>query len=171
MLKSIKLFAGVLLCVPLLFACGYRFSGGGDLPRGIRAVYVQMFDNRTAETGLENTITNDLIYELTRSGKVTVTDRERADAVLSGVIRALYIVTVARKSENAALERRVTVSVDLKLTDSDGKVVWSTKGFSANETYEVADAKLTTEKNKTDAIVALSKRLAERAFNRMTEDF
>lgn len=171
MLRSVTIAVLLWGCCLMATACGYRFTGGGDLPEGVRTINVATLVNRTAETGLENVITNDLIYEFTRSGKAAVTERSKADAVLSGVIRSLGIATVSHKGENVAFERRVTVLVDLKLTDAADNTIWSVRNFSANETYEVESDKLSTEQNKKEAIAQLSKRLAEKAYNRMTEDF
>ena len=171
MRKNRKALWILVLCWTTVAACGYRFTGGGDLPEGIRKISVTILENRTQETGLENVVTNDLIYEFTRSGKAEVTDREQADAILSGVIRSMRTATVTHRGEQTALERRVTISVDLKLTDQAGEALWAVKGLSANETYVVESDKLDTEENKREAIAELSKRLAEKVFNRMTGDF
>ena len=68
-------------------------------------------------------------------------------------------------------ERRVTVTVDLKLTNPEGRLIWSAIGVSANEAYDVMSDKLATEQNRRNAISVLSKRLAERVYSRLTDDF
>jgi len=161
----------VLLCCLSVGACGYRFTGGGDLPEGVRKISVTILENRTGETGFENVLTNDLIFEFTRSGKASVTDREAADAVLSGVIQSMRDNTVSRETEQTAIERRVTISVDLRLVDTGGEILWAVKGLSANETYDVESDKLATEQNKRIALVKLSNRFAEKVFSSMTDDF
>jgi len=161
----------LLLCCLAVAACGYRFTGGGDLPAGIGSVSISVLENRTTETGLENLITNDLIYQFTRSGKATVTDKDKSDAQLTGVIKSTRENTVSRSGTLTAVERRVTVTVDLKLTDREGRVIWATKDFSANEIYEVEVINVLTEENKKEALIKLSERLAENVYNRMTEDF
>ena len=73
----IKKYAWALILLgSFLSACGYRFAGGGSLPSGITSISVEMFENRTGETGVENIITNDLIYEFTRHEQVVVTGSE-----------------------------------------------------------------------------------------------
>ncbi len=42
-----------LLACLFLAACGYHFSGGGQLPGDISTISVEVFENRTIETGLE----------------------------------------------------------------------------------------------------------------------
>ena len=152
-------------------ACGYRFAGSGSFPAGIKSVRISILENRTSETGMENIITNDLIYEVTRDKKVALTSMDKADALLSGVIKSMSIETISRRGTHSSLERRVTVTVDLKLTGPNGRVIWSARGVSANEAYDVMSDKPATEQNRRDAISVLSKRLAEKVYNRITADF
>jgi len=127
----------IFLLLSLFSACGYRFAGGGSFPGGIKTVCISMFENRTAETGVESMFTNDLIYEVTRAGKVTVTSEDTAEAILSGVIKSTNTVAIAHSGTHESLERRVSVTVALKLTDPNGKIIWATSGISENESYDV----------------------------------
>lgn len=153
------------------FGCGYKFSGGGDLPAGIKSICVTVFENRTFETGIENIITNALIYEFTRDGKITVTGKDGADAVLSGVIDSISAGTISHRGEYTSVERRVKMMVDLKLTHKDGRIIWTAKGVSENEAYQVTSDKVSTQHNKLNAISVLSKRLAEKVYYSLTDNF
>lgn len=152
-------------------SCGYRFAGGGDLPGGIKSIYIKTFANRTSETGIENFLTGDVIYEFTRSGKAAISKEENAEASLSGIIRSLTIGSVSRKDSHTSRERRVALLVDLKLTGQDGSIIWVLKGVSANEAYAVSSDKSSTEHNKRAAIKILSKRMAEKIYYRLTDNF
>lgn len=162
----------IVLALGLLFSgCGYHFAGGGSLPADIKSISISMLKNRTAETGVENVFTNDIIYEVTRDKKVRLTNTENADATLTGMIASMRTDTISRTGQYTSAERRVKVVVDLKLTDRDGQLIWSVKGLSANEEYDVASDKQVTEQNRQAAISELSKRLAETIYNRLTDDF
>ena len=161
----------IVFFLVFLSGCGYRFTGGGNFPAGIKRIYVVTFKNRTSETGAENIFTNDLIYEITRDKKVVLTSQNKADALLSGIIKSMNITTISRRGTHSSLERRVTIVADVKLTDPDGRVMWSANNVSANEAYDVLSDKLATEQNRRNAILVLSKRLAERLYARMTDDF
>ncbi len=152
-------------------ACGYRFSGGGDLPGGVEQVSVGIFGNRSAETGVEGIISNDIIYEFTRNGKKFTYQREAASAVLSGSVLSVTTRSISRQSLHNIKEREVTVTVSLKMTDPEGAVLWQAPRISENEEYEVADNRGTTERNKRAAIVKLSRRLAEKIYHQMTDNF
>jgi outer membrane lipopolysaccharide assembly protein LptE/RlpB len=152
-------------------ACGYRFAGSGSLPGGIQTIAIEILENRTAETGLENTITNDLIYEFSRRGRRVQKDSKKAEAVLTGVIVSERIATISRQAQQSALARRVQINVSLKLTGSDGEVKWSASGISEFQDYNVTTDKQANEISKRRAIEALSKKLAEKVFNRLTDNF
>jgi outer membrane lipopolysaccharide assembly protein LptE/RlpB len=167
-----KKYAWAIILLGSLFsACGYRFAGGGSLPSGITSVSVEMFQNRSAETGVETIITNDLIYEFTRHEQVVVTGSDKADAILTGVVQSISERTISHRGEYTSDERRVVVNVDLQLKNKSGGVIWSAKGVSENEAYKVMSGKQSTERSKRLAIQRLSKRLAENIFNRLTADF
>ncbi len=168
-----KYFWTIILLGIIFSACGYRFAGEGNLPSNVKSIFIKILENRTGETGVENVFTNDLIYEFTRDRKVVLTSSDKADAILTGVIKYMRIRTISRKGSHTPLERRVQVAVDLKLTDTDGSVIWSAKGVSTNEAYNVDpdNNKHVTEQNRRVAIAALSKRLAEKVYNDLTADF
>ena len=167
-----KRYARAIILFWLLFsACGYQFVGGGSFPSGITSISIEMFKNRTSETGVESIITNDLIYELTRHEQVVVTGSDKADAILTGVIKSISERTISHTGKYTSNERRVEVKVDLKLTGQSGGVIWSSKDISDNEAYKVSSTKQVTERNKKVAIKRLSKRLSETIFNRLTADF
>jgi hypothetical protein len=155
--------------VVMIWGCGYRFTGGGDFPFQVKSIFVPVFENRTAETGIENVVTNDFIYEMTRSSKVNVVEREVADAILWGVITSLSTETMSRSGTQMPLERRVRMFLDLKLADRQGKVLWASRGFSDDESYQVSPDKFSTEQRKRVAINTLSKRMAEMVYYQLTD--
>ncbi len=161
----------VLAVCLLISACGYRFSGGGNLPEGVTRLSVGVLENRTRETGLENMISNEVINYFTRFENVQMTDKDDADACLSGIIKSANTHTIAHRTTHASTERRIRVVLDLKLTTPDGRLLWKAEDISEDETYVVASEKLRTEQNKKSALLILSERIAERIYYRMTDNF
>ena len=141
------------------------------MPEGIKSLSIKMLKNRTSETGAENIFTNDLIYEITSFGKVVLTKEDSADGILTGVIESMRIHAISHRDSYTSLERRVIVTLSLKLTDQTGRVMWSAKDFSVSKDYIVSSDKQTTERNRREAIKTLSKRFAEKVYNRLTDDF
>ena len=156
-----------------LTACGYHFAGSGDFPAGVSRVFIPILENRSAETGAESILTNDLIYEFTRSRKESLAqDRSSADSILTGTIVTILVENIARSTVSTAVERRVTGILNLRLESPDGRILWASGNIVERQAYSVVDGnKTATDQNKSDAIAVVSKKLAESAFNRLTDDF
>ena len=56
----------MILCAVLVAACGYRFAGQGQYPKDVQHIFIEVFENRTSKTGIERTVTNQVIFEFTR---------------------------------------------------------------------------------------------------------
>lgn len=160
-----------LITVMLLSGCGYGFSGGGPFPFNIKRLAVDVFENRTRETGLETTVTNDLVYEITRSRQVELVRKDGADAVMVGVLKSLSDETISRSGTITANERRVVLTVDVRLEGPDGQALRRVEGLVENEAYVVGSDSAGTEANRKAALAVLSRRLAEKIYARLTEDF
>ena len=165
--------AAIILCFCLLLcSCGYGFAGGGGAPKGLNTIFVRMIENQTAEIGAEIVLTNQLKNEFTRKYKGEVVSEDQAEGILSGRITGIRSWTIARRSAQSALEKRVSVTIDLTLKNQSGEVVWFTRGMSGSEVYTVSQTdKSLTENNKRTAIELVCLRLGEEAYYRMTDDF
>ena len=167
-----KFGAIIILIAVLCCACGYRFGEQGGFPGDTERLFVKVFENRTQETGVENILTASLLSELTlRKTNNLASGLGNADVVLSGVVQEVAISTIATRTRDTAGQRRVTVTVALKLTKQDGNVVWTTQGLSDNEGYSVEANNERTDQNRRDAIRVLSRRMAEKVVNRLSDDF
>ncbi|NOY69686.1 MAG: LptE family protein [Deltaproteobacteria bacterium] len=165
----------LILCATMM-SCGYRFSTQASLAGNVKRLCIATLENRTAISGLETIMTNDLIYEFTRSGSAAITDKKTADAVLTGTIRSATSETISHQSSHTSLERRITMVMDLRMTGKDGKIYWAENGLSDFEEYRMASDKLSTDKLATEqniksAVKTLSKRLAQRIYYQMTNNF
>ncbi len=161
----------VLLILMLLPACGYRFSGGGSLPGGTETLSVLMLENRTAEVGIQTQLNSDIIYEVTRRDSARIARPESADALLSGIVKTVQDTDIAHTGTSTASQRRVTLTVDMKLERQDGTMLWSRNGLSDYEAYDVAADRTQTDLNRRSAVEKLSKRLAETIYKSITDDF
>ena len=171
MIKS-KIFLVALLIGVQLSACGYRFAEESGFPGDTQRLFVKVLENKTQETGVESIVTAALLSELTlrKTGELA-SGFDDADVVLSGAVNRVTIQTISVTQPDVAKERRVTVSVDLKLTHKDGNVVWTASDLSDFEAYLVDTDKEQTDSNRRDAIRVLSKRIAESTVNRFSDDF
>jgi len=171
-LNKSKFSAIILLIFWLCAACGYRFGEQAGFPGDTERLFVKVLENKTQETGVESIVTEALLNELTlRKTNELASGFDDADVILSGVVELVTIITISVPKPDVAGERRVTVIVDLKLTKKDGSIVWAAKGLSDFEEYLVDTDTERTDANRRNAIGVLSKRIAERAVNRFSDDF
>ena len=173
MFNKSKITGLAFLYIFALFSCGYRFAGSGGFPEGVEYVFIEVFENRTSQTGIERIVTNQLVFEFTRQRESSlVSSPGKADAILKGVISSINTNTISRVKTELASEREVIMTVNLKLIKQDGgEVIWAANGISDRQAYDVADDKLITDQNEDNAIARLSERLSERIFSRLTDDF
>ena len=171
-IQYVWIVAGGLIAA-ILTACGYHFAGGGSYPAGVTRIFIPMLENRTSETGVERVFTNDLIYEFTRSRKDSLAkELSSANGILTGTISRLSVQNISRSSVSRAKERRVTGTLNLQLESPDGRILWKSGEIVEREAYEVVtENKTATDQNKSDAIAELSKKMAELAFTRLTDNF
>jgi hypothetical protein len=155
------------------FGCGYHFAGSGSFPAGVSRVFVTILENRSADSGAEITFTNDLVFEFTRNRPESLAqERSAADGILTGTIVSLSVENISRATVSTAVERRVTGIVNLRMESPDGRILWSSGNIVERETYDVVEGnKTATDLNLSAAIAAVSKKIAESAFNRLTDDF
>ncbi len=170
-MKRSKLSVIIILIAMLSGGCGYRFAEQEGFPGDTHRLFVKVLQNRTQETGVENIVTAALLSELTlRKTDKLVESMDNADVVLSGVVEEVTIGTIVQKKDTAS-ERRVEVTVSVTLTKQEGDVVWGAKGFSDNEAYLVDDNPEQTDQNRRNAIRLLSRRIAEKVVNRLSDNF
>jgi outer membrane lipopolysaccharide assembly protein LptE/RlpB len=163
----------LIFAVAILFGgCGYRFADQGGFPGDNQRLFVNVLENKTQETGVENIITAALLSELTlRKTNRLAAGLAEADVVLSGVIKHVNFETISVSEPTVADERRVSVTVALTLRETDGSKVWTGGDFSDYEAYLVNLNPEITDANRRNAIRILSKRIAERVINRFSDDF
>jgi Lipopolysaccharide-assembly len=137
-----------LLC---LIGCGYQFAGRSDLfPKDIHSVYVEPFLNRTRDVGLGTEITTALRGELYRRGELQLVDQaDRADAILSGVVRSFDSVTASVNQNDEVLQYEATLVVDTTFRRREpSEILWRGQGIRLNEIYAGERAAVVTTSSK-----------------------
>ena len=119
----------IVACIVPFTSCGYRFSGGERLPQGIESLYIQLLDNKTTEPGIDVVMTSELKNEFIQKYQGALVDREVAEAILSGAVVGIQTETVARRGALTALERGVSMTIDLTLKTFGNERIWFAKGI------------------------------------------
>ncbi len=157
-----------------LSACGYRFSGSGHFPAGVQRIFITIFENKTSEIGVENALADAVTSEFTTrtNADALAGSREDANAVFSGTITSVQITSISRIAETVSDEARLVITVNARLTSSDGIEIWTAEQVSSTATYKILqNDKQVTDANRSAALDRAAVKLAERLYNRLVEDF
>lgn len=128
----------VALLTLALADCGYHFPGEGrTLPGGATSLYIEKFDNRTREAGLDNFVLESLQAEVARRGQFELApDRSSAQLVLEGTILSLETRPVAFSSADEALQYQTFMTVSALLRDpKTNRVVWRISALRESDSY------------------------------------
>jgi hypothetical protein len=109
----------------------FRYSFSGAMTGDVRTVAIPLFDNRTAEYGVVEQITDNLILTFQKDNTLQIADEETADAVLRGtlvrVIDAPYTYEGEGEAQDFTVgEYKLTLYVSLDYYDlRKGEMIWS----------------------------------------------
>ena len=171
-LNSITRFVLIPVGIWGMVACGYHFQTAGVIPAGLEPIFIEVFENRTNQAGLETTVTNAVVFEFVKRNEAALA-RNAADAsvVMKGVIRSVELQTISTRGRDVAGERQVTMRIDVQLVAADGKVRWAAKNLSDNEAYPVSNDKFLNDERQRAALGLVSMRIAERVYDRLIDNF
>jgi hypothetical protein len=101
---------------------GYRFGSAALYDTNIKTIYVPTFNNRAFQTtpfrGLEVDITRAVVREIgTKTPYRIVSDCERADTELKGVVIAIGKNILNRNQQNLPREEEIVITVDVLWRD------------------------------------------------------
>jgi outer membrane lipopolysaccharide assembly protein LptE/RlpB len=157
----------------LLTGCGYHLPGrGGNLPSEVQSLYIELFNNRTAEPFLENSITDSMIARFARNRPLRMVEkRDIADAVLSGVVTAYSTSPISYDRNDVITEFRSTMTIAVTLRQAaDDRILW--KGsIDWSEEYPANLDKGVQEDNEAAAIAVIVDHLAQELYFRIMENF
>lgn len=139
-MKAITFLLTILLSASLS-ACasspaeGYSFASAHD--PSIRTLAVPFFSNDTFHTGVELTLTEDIIKQVQRQTPWRITSAENADALLTGSITAVNLRALSTRTGTGLVqEMAVEITVDFELLDNrSGKVLTSRKNYAASGSF------------------------------------
>ena len=171
-----RLFKIGIICFffAILFGCGYSFAPRGEnIDKRIQKVYVESFDNRTAEAGIENYVRTAFINQFIQNSRFKVVESaESADAIVKGKILNLNTSPLAYDSNSLVAEERATIILELTFLEYEsGKIIGSSNNITDTFDYTLSDDINLLPAIKKDAFIKLANDIAEKAFNLMMAGF
>ena len=127
--SSLILLLGIVLVSNLCGCFRYSFSGAG--PGHIKTIAIPLLDNRTAEYGIAERITDELILLFQIDNTLKIVDEEDADAVLRGRLLRVKDVPYTYEGEGEEAqnfsvgEYKLTLVVGLEYYDqAKDELIW-----------------------------------------------
>jgi hypothetical protein len=95
------------------------------MPPGINTVHVPVLENRTAEPGIEDFITQALTQAVVGSGARIARNAQEADAVLEGAIVEYRLIGLSFDNSTNVTSYRLIIGLALTFKDlKQNKVIW-----------------------------------------------
>jgi hypothetical protein len=125
------LFAvGAFVC-----SCG-NYSFTGAVPGDIKSIAIPLFENQTAEFGIQETITDALVAGFQREGILRIVDEARADAILHGIIMRIDDTPYTYNTGEQVSEYQFRITCEITLENArTAEELWK-QTFTAWGNYE-----------------------------------
>jgi outer membrane lipopolysaccharide assembly protein LptE/RlpB len=138
-----KVSAAAVFGLTLLSAgCGYHTAGHGiGLPPNVRTIAVPGFVSKSPTFRVEQVMTDAVVREFNTRTQIHMVHEANteADAVLKGIVLSASAAPLAYDSKTGrAASALVTVSMQVTLTDRDGKVLFQNPSYLFHEQYELS---------------------------------
>jgi len=136
----------------------YGFSGGGGLPRSLKTVAIQPFDNQTAAPELQRELFEQLRQVLRDRLNLREAPEAKADLVVRGTIVNydvdLPLGSAADGRNTASTRRRLQLTIDVEIVESaTSRVLLNKKGLSREGQY-AEGGEASGRKNAIESILA-----------------
>jgi outer membrane lipopolysaccharide assembly protein LptE/RlpB len=166
----------ILLASVGLFSagCGYHTAGHANLlPPDMRTLAVPAFVNQTQTYKIEQTLTAAVVQEFTTRTKYHITaDPGAADATLRGTVLSTSTTPLTYDSKTGrASSVLVIVSLNVALTDRQGRVLYQNPSYTFREQYQVSQELSSFFEEDSPAFQRLSRSFARTLVSNVLEAF
>jgi len=150
----------VLLVTYLMTGCGY-YSFKGALPSHLKTIGIPLFNNTTAEAGVEDQATELLTNLFIEDNTLALVDETKADLLLTGAVVSVLQAPAIVQSGEEVTENKLVVRLKVKCEDTvTGKVLYD-KNF---EDYGLMDVDAGLDERQT-AITTALEQIADKILN------
>ena len=133
--------ASTLTLILISMGCGYHRAGNAvELPQSIHSIAIPGFVSHSQTFRIEQLLTDAVVREFNaRTQYRVIHDNGDADAVLKAtVLSASANPLVYDSMSGRAVSALVTVSVQVTLTDRQGKVIFENPSYLFHDQYEIS---------------------------------
>jgi outer membrane lipopolysaccharide assembly protein LptE/RlpB len=144
--------------------CGYHTAGTKvDLPQNIRTIAIPGFVSQSQTFRIEQLLTEAVVREFNARTQYRVIHESKgdADAVLKATVLSASATPLAYDSQTGrAASALVTVSIQVTLTDRQGKMLFDNPSYLFHDQYEISHDLRSFFEEDSPAVDRLSRDLA-----------
>ena len=118
----------------LISSCSY-YSLAGSIPPHINSIAIPIVENQTAEFGMSESVTENILSKFNEENILRVTDEESAASILTGTITRITDAPYTFTKQEAVTEYRFTVHMNIEWFDIKNEKVLLKKNFSGWGAY------------------------------------
>ena len=136
--RAVRVLLASLAVALISGGCGYSLRT--SLPPGIKSVHVPVLENKTAEPGIEDFITQALTQAVVQSARVRIArNAQEADAILSGsiVVYRLAALSFDRSANVTSYRLVIALALTFKEVRTD-KILWKQDRIEERADFLVA---------------------------------
>lgn len=123
MINTKGLNSFLLIILSAILGCAHTPTSAP--PEYIKRISIPIFKNTSTRYGLEKELTDKVIHEFIRDGRLKVTGKDRAEAELEGEIISYLKNDLAYNEDGYVTEYQIRILINLKLHDLVGNnIVW-----------------------------------------------
>ena len=123
-----------------IFSCAFLsgcmyYSMAGSIPAHINSIAIPIVENQTAEFGMSESVTENLLMKFNEENILRITDEDQATSILRGTITRISDAPYTFTKEEAVTEYRFTVHMKVEWFDVRDDKVLIEKNFSGWGAY------------------------------------
>ena len=158
-LRRVSIWATLALAVMFLGCGPYSFNPAGR--QAFSDLAVPLFENRTPEYGIRESLTEGIINGFIKDGTLPVVSEKRAGAILRGTVLSYRREAYTYDASETVTEYRVHITIEARLEDPARRtVIWEESELTQWGNFAAADE--TDDDGKRRAIEKLAEDLVNR---------
>ncbi len=131
-------FLSILLCVQLglFMGCGIYSFSGSSIPSHIKTLAIPLFEDQTAEFGIDQQITDALIETFTKDNSLKISGPRDSDSVIRGSIVSVQDRAGQYDQQETASDFRLTITMKIAFEDVKKRNTLWEETYSHYGTYD-----------------------------------
>jgi hypothetical protein len=166
-MKTLWIRTALVLIATAGTGCSYSFTGTNL--GGLKNVTIPVFANETSEPGIREKLTNELTRAIIDDNNLKVTDRQQADAILSGKITRIEDLAFSFEGSGtnfSTKDYKITIQTAIKFENTkDKKIIWE-ENISGWGRYS-----LSGDKRRADGVDEAIRMITQNILNKMVSNW